>query len=251
VRAETHETPGPRPVSRLVDAGRQRLAAAAEEGDREGTPSRDFATFALRELAIPALPAPVPITAAASVATPAPTSGILRRAAGGWQVGYGASRFELPDTKGLAYLARLLAEPGREIHVLDLAGAGQAGDAGHAGPILDEQAKAAYRRRVRELQEDMEEARAWNDPERAGRAELELEALTRELSAAVGLSGRDRMAAAGAERARVSVRKAIATAVARVSEHNADLGLLLATTVKTGTFCRYTPDPRLPVTWEL
>ena len=26
---------------------------------------------------------------------------------------------------------------------------------------------------------------------------------------------------------------------------------LLATTVKTGTYCRYTPDPRLPVNWEL
>jgi non-specific serine/threonine protein kinase len=251
VRAETNETPGPRPVSRLVDAGRQRLAATADNGDPEGVPSRDFATFALRELAIPPRPAPAPVGAAAPVGTPAARSGVLRRTAGGWQVGYGASRFELPDTKGLAYLARLLAEPGREIHVLDLAGSGQAGDAGHAGPVLDQQAKAAYRRRVRELQEDIEEARAWNDPERAGRAELELEALTRELSAAVGLGGRDRMAAAGAERARVSVRKAIATAVTRIGEHDADLGLLLATTVRTGTFCRYTPDPRLPVTWEV
>ena len=59
------------------------------------------------------------------------------------------------------------------------------------------------------------------------------------------------MAAASAERARVSVRKAIADSVARIGEHEPDLGLLLATTVKTGTYCRYTPDPRMPVTWEL
>ncbi|MGH8990246.1 MAG: transcriptional regulator, partial [Acidimicrobiia bacterium] len=84
-----------------------------------------------------------------------------------------------------------------------------------------------------------------------GRAELELEAVAHELAAGVGLGGRDRHAASTAERARVSVRKAISAAVARIRDHDADLGLLLATTVKTGTYCRYTPDPRLPVTWEL
>jgi hypothetical protein len=39
--------------------------------------------------------------------------------------------------------------------------------------------------------------------------------------------------------------------VAQIRERDSDLGLLLATTVRTGTYCRYTPDPRLPVTWEL
>ena len=103
----------------------------------------------------------------------------------------------------------------------------------------------------RELQEDIEEAQAWNDPERAARAEAELEAITHELAAGVGLGGRDRKGATAAERARVSVRKAIASSVAQIRERDSDLGLLLATTVKTGTYCRYTPDPRMPVTWSL
>ena len=48
----------------------------------------------------------------------------------------------LRDLKGLRYLARLLAEPGRELHVLELVGRG--GDqevdvsaGGDSGPLLD------------------------------------------------------------------------------------------------------------------
>jgi hypothetical protein len=150
--------------------------------------------------------------------------------------------------KGLHYLVRLLDRPGCELHVLDLVGAADAGD---AGPVLDEQAKAEYRTRVRELREEIDEAEAWNDPERAARAQLELDALTRELAGAVGLGGRDRLAASAAERARVSVRKAVTAAIARIAAQDTDLGLLLSTTVRTGTYCSYTPDPRLPVTWAL
>ena len=47
------------------------------------------------------------------------------------------------------------------------------------------------------------------------------------------------------------MRKAIANAIARIAEHDPDLGLFLSTTVRTGSYCRYTPDPRLPVEWSL
>ena len=149
--------------------------------------------------------------------------------------------------KGLGYLARLLAQPGREVHVLDLTG----GAGADAGPVLDERAKREYRQRVRELQGEIEEAESWNDPERAARAQVELDALIRQLAAAVGLGGRGRPAASSPERARVSVRKAIANAIARIAEHDADLGLLLSTTIRTGSYCSYTPDPRLPVDWSV
>ena len=186
----------------------------------------------------------------------AAASGVFSRRTKTWLVGYRESRFELSDTKGLRYLARLLSQPDRELHVLDLvalesAGSTEGADRGHAGPVLDERAKLAYRRRIDELEEEIDEARTWNDAERAARAELELDALTRQLAAAVGLGGRDRKAASAAERARVSVRKAIVAAISRVAEHDSDLGLLLATTVHTGTYCRYVPDPRLPVEWAL
>jgi non-specific serine/threonine protein kinase len=255
VRREANETPDARPVTPLLDACRQRLLVSGmgcrRTRGRGLLPSRDLAGFALRELQTPPAPGGAGQRRIQPGATTAPVLGLLRRTGKRWLVGYGEVRFELPDTKGLGYLARLLAEPDREIHVLDLLGAGRQGDPGHAGAVLDEQAKSAYRRRVRELEEEIEEAGAWNDPERVARAEIELDALTRQLAAGVGLGGRDRLTASAAERARVSVRKAVTAAVARIGEHHSDLALLLGTTVKTGMYCRYTPDPRLPVTWEL
>jgi hypothetical protein len=179
----------------------------------------------------------------AGVAMPA----VLRRQDKCWLVGYGAATFELPDMRGLHHLVRLLAEPGRELHVLDLTG----GPAEDAGPVLDERAKREYGRRVRDLHDEIEEAESWNDPERAARAQLELDALTRQLAAAVGLGGRNRPSGSSAERARVSVRKAIAKAIAHIADRDADLALLLSTTVKTGSYCSYVPDPRLPVEWSL
>jgi predicted ATPase/class 3 adenylate cyclase len=248
VRRQSNETADHRPVTPLLEACRHRLAEPLHLEEPVPFSIRDPATFALRELEAPA--SAVPGGPPKRVQPGAPTTGLLRRAGRHWLVGYGDVRFELPDAKGLGYLSRLLAEPDREIHVLDLVGAGPA-DPGDAGPVLDEQAKSAYRRRVRELQQEIDEAQAWNDPERAARAEAELEAVTHELAAGVGLGGRDRKAAANAERARVSVRKAITASVAQIRERDTDLGLLLSTTVRTGTYCRYTPDPRLPVTWDL
>jgi predicted ATPase len=257
VRRETHETPDERPVTPLLDDCRRRLAASedavasAASRDPATLAFRDPPTFALQQLGTPPASPGTDKPGKGRPGVMAVTPGVLRRQEGRWLVGFGEAHFDLPDTKGMGYLARLLAEPDHEIHVLDLAGVGRSAGGGHAGPILDDAAKAAYRQRVVDLQAEIEEAQAWNDLERAGRAAVELEAITQELRAAVGLGGRDRLAASGAERARVSVRKAIASAVARIGEHDPDLGLLLSTTIKTGTYCRYTPDPRVPVAWQL
>jgi hypothetical protein len=77
---------------------------------------------------------------------------------------------------------------------------------GAAGEMLDEQAKAAYRRRLSELREELEEAKELGRVDRAEQAEEEIEALTRELSRAVGLGGRNRRAASASERAPTGTR---------------------------------------------
>ena len=71
-----------------------------------------------------------------------------------------------------------------------------------------------------ELQEEIEEADAFNDPERAAGAREELGFLARELAGAVGLGGRDRKTGSDAERARVNVTRAIRTALKRVADHD-------------------------------
>src|SRR6266498_1968631 len=122
---------------------------------------------------------------------------------------------------------------------------------GDAGSILDPEAKAQYRARLDELDEELRDAERANDRERAARATNERDAVAHELAAAVGLGGRDRKAASDAERARVNVTRAIKAALDRIGEHSPALGRHLEATLRTGQFCSYVPDPRVLVRWEL
>jgi hypothetical protein len=123
-------------------------------------------------------------------------------------------------------------------------------DLGSAGPLLDNAAKQAYRGRVHELQQELDEAAAWNDPERAERAREEMDFIARELSRAIGLGGRDRAPGSASERARISATRAIRLSMARIAEHSPELGRHLDATIRTGTYCSYRPDPRAPVEWQ-
>jgi AAA ATPase domain len=187
----------------------------------------------------------------------------IRREGEYWSIVFDGDAFRLKDSKGLRHLSVLLAAPGREIHALELvaaierhapaqmpSGAELRPEAGDAGNVLDERAKAEYAHRLQELESELAEAEEWHDPERASRLRKEIDFLARELAAAVGLGGRDRRAASNAERARVSVTRAIKATLERIAEHSPSLGRHLAATVRTGTFCSYQPDPRVPVTWS-
>jgi tetratricopeptide (TPR) repeat protein len=181
---------------------------------------------------------------------------VFRREGDFWCVVFEGHTVRLRDRKGLHYLARLLADPGREFHVLDLvsgetAEAPMFRDGGDAGEMLDAQAKQAYRRRLAEIEEDLEEARTLGDSERAAQADAEREFLVRELARAVGLGGRDRRAGSVSERARASVTRAVRQAMARIREHDAPLGEHLDRAVRTGTYCAYRPDSRVPADWRL
>lgn len=118
-----------------------------------------------------------------------------------------------------------------------------------AGAVLDAEAKEAYRRRLAEIDDDIDEARALGDAERAAQAEAEHDVLVRELSRAFGLGGRERLAGSASERARAGVTRAIRQAMARIAEHHPPLGEHLDRTIRTGTYCAYDPDPRAPVVW--
>jgi hypothetical protein len=186
-----------------------------------------------------------------------------------WTISYDGAVVRLRDAKGLRHLARLLAHPGREFHAVDLAAAeGQPAplgstasggepelaarpDLGDAGPLLDAAAKAAYQARLAELRAELEEAEGFHDLARAARARQELDFLVGELARAVGLGGRDRRAASHAERARLNATRAIRAAMANLAAANPSLGRHLSSTVRTGRYCSYTPDPRLPIAWEL
>jgi tetratricopeptide (TPR) repeat protein len=191
---------------------------------------------------------------------------VFRREGDYWFVVFDGHTVRVRDLKGMHYLARLLADPGREFHVLDLVAAERGGELpadrdraadlphsslGDAGEILDARAKDAYRRRLAEIEDDIAEARTFGDDERAARSDAERNVLVQELARAFGLGGRGRRAASASERARAGVTRAVRHAIARIGEIHPQLGEHLGRTIRTGTYCAYVPDPRAPAGWLL
>lgn len=169
-------------------------------------------------------------------------------------MGLAGSRHVVPTVRGFEHLGRLLAEPGREFHVLDLAadadGTGTRIDESDTGPRLDAQAKAAFAARHTELQVELDEAQQAADLGRAERLQDELDHLEQEVARAVGLGGRDRPWGGSAEKARVNVRRAIARAIKRIEAVDVALAAHLTAHVRTGMYCAYDPDLVHPVAWE-
>ncbi|AUX38747.1 uncharacterized protein SOCE26_001250 [Sorangium cellulosum] len=166
----------------------------------------------------------------------------LTRAGEVWTLARGSDRILLKHSRAVEILARVLACPGRPLHVLELAGEGEPIDLGDAGPALDAAAKQQYKRRIDELRAEVAQAEAFADPARCDRARAELEFLEHELSAAVGLGGRDRRTAAATERARVNVQKRIRGVVRKVAEASPAVASHLEASIRTGTFVVFNPD---------
>jgi len=178
---------------------------------------------------------------------------VLRRRGEYWTVGYAGAIVHLRDTKGMHYLAALLAEPEREWHVLDLA-ARAAGSpapqasvpdprtAGASGERLDARAREAYRQRLHDLRRAIEDAEARNDLGAVERARHEAEWIERELVAAFGLGHRLRRHADPVERTRKAVYARLRSTLASIRAVHPELGRHLSCAVRTGTRCVYRPE---------
>jgi predicted ATPase len=184
-------------------------------------------------------------------------SASLHREGDYWTVHYQGRVCRVRHVVGLDHLAVLLARPDEELHSLELHARAHgdrrapAGAVEPSAPLLDTQAKRAYRSRLHELEQEIDEARAANDSERLARRTREHDMLVRELARAVGFGGRDRPGSSDAERARVRVTKALRGAVAALARVDADLGQHLRTSVRTGSFCSYRPGISEPVRWDV
>jgi tetratricopeptide (TPR) repeat protein len=255
---------GPDDRARAVAEAR----AAAALHTRAGAAVDASATLLLRELGLPLPCAAKPGAAKPGAAGPGAGEGAaaaavpaeLRRDGAYWTVRYGDVSARLRDSKGMAYLAGLLSRPGVERHVFDLVDLveGLPTEAGmdrrrlgDAGPLIDAQAKDAYRRRLLQLREVLDHADACGDQPRAVQVQAEIDAIAAELARAVGLSGRDRRASCAAEKARLNVTRAVRSAIGRIREAHPPLGEDLGRQVRTGMFCSYQPEPGAVSAWTV
>jgi tetratricopeptide (TPR) repeat protein len=174
---------------------------------------------------------------------------VFRREGDVWLVGLDGATTRVRDTKGMRDLARLLAEPNREIHALDLVTDGPTAPSAGLGDTLDATARRQYQARLVELEDDLREADERADAGRSERLATERDALLAELSGAYGLGGRARPRGESSERARSTVTQRVRDAIGRIESTDAALGGHLRRAVRTGTFCSYAPEA--PVAWVL
>jgi class 3 adenylate cyclase/tetratricopeptide (TPR) repeat protein len=183
--------------------------------------------------------------------------GTFRREGDVWSITYADRAVRVRDTKGLAYIAHLLAHPGQEVHVADLVTLGGDTAAGEQrtpagqdlGALLDPRARAEYKQRLHDLRDELEEATGAGDLGRAAALREEIEQLGEALRAAYGLGGRVRTTGDPAERMRKAVTIQIRRSLARVRAVHPALGRHLTNGLRTGVFCSYTPEQ--PVVWSL
>jgi hypothetical protein len=169
----------------------------------------------------------------------------FRREGAVWHITYRGKTIRMPDAKGLHDIAALLARPREPVPATQLAGL--VTPAG-ADPVLDDQARAAYKARLTELDQDIDDATADSDLERVSRAAAERDALIGELSRALGLGGRNRRLGDDSERARKAVTARIHHAIDHLQHYHPDLAAHLRAAIRTGTACSY--QPAEPVGWN-
>ena len=180
--------------------------------------------------------------------TASPADAVCYRDGNVWKIAYQGRSTHLRDAKGLHDLSVLLAHPGEDVHVLDLAASAIRGS-DSTNPMLDAQARAEFRRRITDLDKDFAEAQSDHDLARAERVESEREALLAELRRATG-RGKDRgLGPRTVERARKAVTARVRETIRRIEVALPELGTHLDRSIITGTNCRYQPNETL--TWDL
>ncbi len=183
----------------------------------------------------------------------------VRREGAFWAVSYRGKVSRLKHRKGLEQLAVLLREPNREFHVLDVVEAVEGRNRsnvsqtaqrcsefdlgirrlGNAGVLNDAKARGQYRRRLKDLVAELEEAREKNDVGRLAVLRVEVEQLSAEVRATQGFRGRGRIVGSISERARVSIKNNLSAVMRDIQNADEALWRHFSNTVKTGTFCSY------------
>jgi len=172
---------------------------------------------------------------------------VLRNEGSLWTICQGERVIRLKDYKGLHYLAALLRSPGEELHVLDVAATDpeSAPETTAARPGL----RAQRLRRMNTLRAELTEAEAQKDTARSEAIRRALTTLGDEMAHGAD-DDDDEEALAIAERARVNVTRSINKALKRIHTADEALGHSLMTSIHTGRFCSFRPDPKAPLRWR-
>jgi len=232
-------------AAHLVEGLRRAGLEADPDDARRAEP---VASGAALRSAAPGGPAGAAAAEAAAPGAAGPTDRPVFREEGDlWTFAFRGERVQLAPVKGFRDLARLLAQPGKPLHAIELAD--HVAPAHDTDPLLDARARREIEERIRELQAEQDAAEAAHDPARAENARAELDTLVDGLARSLGLGGRTRRLGSAGERARTAVTWRIRSAIGKLARAHPALGRHLENAVRTGTTCVYQPEAR--VEWEL
>lgn len=171
---------------------------------------------------------------------------MFRPAGDYWDVAFDGSDIRhIKDTIGMGYIARLLAEPYRNVLAVQLLAARAGLDPrfawGSLGDLIDERGKRELRREYSDLTHQLAEAEKNDDLGQIGRIRPRLDQVSAELSRVLDKRGNPRTKSDAG-----NVGKAISTAISReidnIGGHLPALGRHLRGFIDTGTVFRYRPD---------
>ena len=157
-----------------------------------------------------------------------------------WELSYKNYSINLKDAKGFHDIYKLLNNPSKEFHCLDLMGA--AVDENSSTASIDQKAKQQYLNRIKELQQDIDEAEEMNIAENITALREEYDSILEHLSNSLGLSGKARKVGSTIEKARSAVTWRIRSAIKKIDSLHPDLATHLSNSIKTGTHCVYQPE---------
>ena len=164
-----------------------------------------------------------------------------------WEMDFGGETVLLKEAKGFHDICRLLQQPDVEVHCSEFMGAGVENEKGIA--LLDQKAKKEYKRKLLDLQSEMEEARTFNHSDRLATLQKAYDQLLAHLSGSLGLGGKSRLTSTSVDKARSAATLRIRSSIKKIETVHPRLARHLQASVKTGTFCVYRPE--VPVTWSL
>ena len=176
-------------------------------------------------------------------------SATLRPEAGVWHVAFNGTSVHVPDMKGLWHIRELVARPRSPLLALSFIAAPteEPLPIGDAGPMLDREALRQYRKRLADLDQQLDEAEAKHDVAGHAKRSDERDALLKELARATGLGGKPRRTGSPTERARLNVTRTIRHAITYLSTALPELAAHLDESVATGASCCY--EPRTNIAW--
>lgn len=169
-----------------------------------------------------------------------------------WWIEYCGQGIRIRDCKGLRHISHLVLHAGKEISSVELTqlSTGRSVDQDFNNlslkPICDLKADglalSAYRARLAEIRQDLDDPSIQTDYGQIERLQSEKGLLEQQLMAAVGYAGAKFVTDPTLERARINVRNAISSTVRRVTALHPGLGRHLAYSIRTGRMCSYCPQ---------